>query len=310
MKVFIAGHNGMVGSSLLRLLPSGYTAVTASRKSLDLTDIDSTRDFFRKENPDAVILAAAKVGGIQANTNNQKEFLIENLRIQSSIISAAVENSIRKFIFLGSSCVYPKLASQPIAEDSLLTGPLEPTNEGYALAKITGNRLCKAIFDQDGLDYFSLMPTNLYGPNDNFHPDTSHAPAALMRKFHEAKISGANTVTVWGTGNPKREFLHVDDLARACWHMMNQKVGGELINVGTGVDLQIFDFAKLMARVVGFKGDVVFDASKPDGTPRKLLDVSKIHSYGWTHKIELEEGLNHTYHWFKAALSRGELRGY
>jgi len=310
MKVFVAGQNGTVGASLIRMAPPRFNLVTAGRNELDLEDNQAVRDFFLKVSPDAVILAAAKVGGIRANSKNQRQYLLQNLRIQNSVIDTAANLGIKKLIFLGSSCIYPRMADQPILESSLLTGELEPTNEGYALAKIAGIRLCKAIHEETSLEYFSLMPTNLYGPNDNFDLESSHVPAALMRKFHEAKVRGEQEVVVWGTGKPRREFMHVDDMARACWHMLDQNAGGELINVGTGEDLQIAEFAELMAKVVGYEGNIVYDSSKPDGTPRKLLDVSKIHSYGWKHQIELEDGLKQTYAWFQDALEKGEVRGY
>ena len=308
-KVFVAGHQGMVGSALLRTAPVGTKIFTATRDELVLTDKDAVESYLRKTGPDAVIIAAAKVGGIGANSSHQRQFLIENLTLQNSIISASADANISKLIFLGSSCIYPKNASQPIKESSLLTGILEPTNEGYALAKIAGVRLAKAIYDEEHLDFFSLMPTNLYGPGDNFSLESSHVPAALMRKFHEAKMNGSSSVTVWGTGTPKREFMHVDDLARACWYMLNLKVGGELINVGTGQDIEISTFASLMAKVVGFEGDIVYDASKPDGTARKLLDVTKIHGYGWQHLVALEDGLKQTYSWFVNSLESGSVRG-
>jgi GDP-L-fucose synthase len=299
----------MVGNALLRTAPVGTKIFTATRDELVLTDKDAVESYLRKTGPDAVIIAAAKVGGIGANSSHQRQFLIENLTLQNSIISASADANISKLIFLGSSCIYPKNASQPIKESSLLTGILEPTNEGYALAKIAGVRLAKAIYDEEHLDFFSLMPTNLYGPGDNFSLESSHVPAALMRKFHEAKMNGSSSVTVWGTGTPKREFMHVDDLARACWYMLNLKVGGELINVGTGQDIEISTFASLMAKVVGFEGDIVYDASKPDGTARKLLDVTKIHGYGWQHLVALEDGLKQTYSWFVNSLESGSVRG-
>ena len=310
MKVFIPGHRGLVGSALTRISPPNTEVITKSREELNLFDIEKVKDFLRATKIDAIIIAAARVGGIGANSKYQKEFLVENLNLQNSLLMAAEEVGVKKLIFLGSSCIYPKLASQPISEKSLLTGPLEPTNEGYALAKISGIRLCKAIYEQDGLNYFSLMPTNLYGPNDNFDKFASHVPAALMRKFHEAKISKAREVIVWGSGTPRREFMHVDDMARACWHMLDQDVGGELINIGTGEDVTIAEFAALMGKVVEYEGKIVYDTSKPDGTPRKLLDVSKAHSYGWKHQIELEAGLRQTYAWFVDALAKGEVRGY
>jgi len=254
-------------------------------------------------------LAAAKVGGIEANATHQKDFLLENLKIQNAVIEAASILEIENLLFLGSSCIYPKLAPQPLSENSLLSGSLEPTNEGYAIAKIAGIKLCRSIYEEQGLKYFSLMPTNLYGPNDNFDPRISHVPAALMRKFHEAKTSKAGEVVVWGSGTPRREFMHVDDMADACWYMLGQDFGGELINVGTGQDIEISEFAKLVAKVVGFEGNIVYDSSKPDGTPRKVLDVSKIQSYGWKYKIDLEEGLEKTYAWYVDALKKGEVRG-
>ena len=236
--------------------------------------------------------------------------MLENLKIQNAVISAASQAKISNLVFLGSSCIYPKLAPQPLNESSLLTGALEETNEGYAIAKIAGIRLCKAIYDQDGSNFFSLMPTNLYGENDNFDLAASHVPAALMRKFHDAKVSNQSEVVVWGTGTPRREFMHVDDMARACWFMLDKEVGGELVNIGTGEDISIAEFAVLMARVVGYEGKIVFDNSYPDGTPQKLLDVSKAHSYGWKHEIGLDVGLRQTYLWFVNALSKGEVRGY
>ncbi len=306
----MAGHRGLVGSAVLRTKPSNVEVVVQSRDELSLTDELAVVNFLRQNKIESIILAAAKVGGIGANSMDHKNFLLENLKIQNSILSSASKLKISNFVFLGSSCIYPKFAPQPIKESSLLTGQLELTNEGYAIAKIAGIRLCKAIYDQDGLNFFSLMPTNLYGENDNFDISTSHVPAALMRRFHEAKINGELEVSVWGTGNARREFMHVDDMARACWFMLDQNVGGELINIGTGEDISIADFAFLMARVVGYKGRIVFDTSKPDGTPQKLLDVNKSHSYGWKHQIGLEDGLKQTYAWFVDALSKGEVRGY
>jgi GDP-L-fucose synthase len=310
MKVFVAGGTGLVGSSLIRNTPIDISVVSPSRTELNLEDKSSVLDFLKNERPDSIILAAAKVGGISANSKNQRDFLAKNLEIQNSVIMSAREVGVENLVFLGSSCIYPREASQPISEESLLTGPLEPTNEGYAIAKIAGVRLCKAIAEEDGYRYFSLMPTNLYGPNDNFHPENSHVPAALIRRFHEAKLSKSPKVQVWGSGAPRREFMHVDDLAQACWRLMSIARGGDLINVGTGEDIAIADFARLVADTVGYKGELEFDVSKPDGTPRKLLDISRIHEYGWRHKIKLEAGLDSTYAWFNQALEKGELREF
>jgi len=310
MKVFVAGDKGMVGSALVRTAASNIEIMTEPRTSLDLTDEKRALAYLEKSNPDAVILAAARVGGIGANSSHQKDFLLTNLKIQNAVIEAAAKLKIPKLLFLGSSCIYPRLAQQPITEESLLTGPLEPTNEGYALAKIAGIRLCKAIFEEDGLQYFSLMPTNLYGPNDNFDYQGSHVPAALMRRFHEAKERGDSVVAIWGSGTPRREFMHVDDMAQACWFMLDKANGGELLNVGTGEDVTIKEFAQQMADCVGFQGELQFDHSKPDGSPRKLLNVDKIHSLGWKHNVDLGTGLKMTYEWFKSALGRGEVRGY
>jgi GDP-L-fucose synthase len=310
MKVFVAGHKGLVGSAIVRNAPARYELITEDKSQLDLLDKNKVFDFLRSHKPDAIILAAAKVGGISANSKYQKDFLLKNLEIQDSVIDTAASLGVPKLIFLGSSCIYPKLAPQPISEKSLLTGPLEPTNEGYALAKIAGIRLCKAISDEMGLNYFSLMPTNLYGPNDNYDLQTSHVPAALIRRFHEAKESKNAKVEIWGTGNARREFMHSDDMASAIWHMMGAEVPGELVNVGTGVDITIRDFALTIAKIVGYEGEIYFDSSKPDGTPRKLLDVSRINSLGWESKIDLEDGLSQTYEWFKSALKNGEIRGF
>ncbi len=310
MRIFVAGHKGMVGSSILRLAPQEHEIVTVTRNEVDLTNSREVKSFLQGNSVDAVVMAAAKVGGIGANSKFQKAFLVENLNLQNGVLVGASDAGIAKLIFLGSSCIYPKLAPQPISESSLLTGILEPTNEGYALAKIAGVRLCKAIFDEQSLKFFSLMPTNLYGPNDNFDKFVSHVPAALMRKFHEAKVSNDPEVFVWGTGKPRREFMHVDDMAQACWYMLDQEVGGELINIGTGEDVTIAEFADLIAKVVGYGGKIIYDSSKPDGTPRKLLDVNKAHSYGWKHLIQLEDGLRQTYAWFVDALAKGEVRGY
>lgn len=300
----------MAGSSLIRNAPRDFQLLAPARKELNLEDKNSVAAYLKKEMPDAVILAAAKVGGIYANSRFQRDFLVKNLEIQDSVIMSARNLGIPNLIFLGSSCIYPRDAAQPISEDSLLTGPLEVTNEGYALAKITGVRLCKAIAEEDGFRYFSLMPTNLYGPNDNFHPENSHVPAALIRRFHEAKENKLSEVKVWGSGNPRREFMHVDDLANASWSLLGKAKGGELLNVGTGEDISIAEFARLVAKTVGFAGQISFDSSKPDGTPRKLLNVDRIHTYGWSHKIQLENGLAETYAWFTSAYVSGGLREF
>ncbi len=308
-RVLILGKSGLVGSALLRNAPEGLQTFAPSREELNLQNRSEVSRYIDRHQISSVILAAAKVGGIGANSRHQKDFLLQNLEIQNSVIGAASNLEIPNFLFLGSSCIYPRMANQPINESSLLTGPLEVTNEGYALAKIAGIRLCKAIYEEQSLNYFSLMPTNLYGPNDNFDLLDSHVPAALMRKFHEAKINDSQAVSVWGTGSPLREFMHVDDMANACWFMLNTNAGGQLFNVGTGVETSIHDFAILMSSVVGFDGEICFDATQPDGTPRKLLDSRKIQSLGWEHKISLAEGLKNAYEWYVEALERGCVRG-
>lgn len=310
MRVFVAGDRGMVGMALRRTLPKHHELILADRSILDLRNEKDVANFLGNKKPDLIILAAARVGGISANSRYQRQFLLENLQIQNAVLNSAAELGIPNLIFLGSSCIYPRLAPQPITEDSLLSGPLEPTNEGYALAKIVGLKLCNAIHKDLGLNYFSLMPTNLYGPNDNFSLEDGHVPAALMRRFHEAKITMQPSVKVWGSGNPKREFMHVDDLADACWFLAEKNLGGELINIGTGIDIEISEFAKKVSAIVGFQGGIEFDISKPDGSPRKLLDVSKVHALGWQHKIQLDDGLLATYKWFAESLEKGEVRGY
>lgn len=295
--IYVAGHRGMVGSAIVRLLQkSGYTnIITATSSQLDLREQQQVRFFFEKHRPEYVILAAAKVGGIHANNTYRASFLYDNLMMEANVIDASYRNGVTKFLFLGSSCIYPKLAPQPLKEEYLLTGALEPTNEPYAIAKIAGIKLCDAYRDQYGCNFVSAMPTNLYGPNDNYHPQNSHVLPALIRKAHEAKISGAAEMVVWGTGLPMREFLHVDDLAEACLHLLLHVNEAGWINVGTGEDISIGNLAKIVCDVVGFTGNLVFDASKPDGTPRKLMDVSKINSMGWRHKIELKDGITSVY---------------
>lgn len=292
-KIYVAGHRGMVGSAIFRKLKAeGYTnLVIRNSQELDLRNQQAVADFFAAEKPDYVFLAAAKVGGIVANNTYRADFLYENLAIQNNVIHQAYLQGAKKLLFLGSSCIYPKLAPQPLKEDYLLTGLLEPTNEPYAIAKIAGIKLCDAYRDQYGCNFISVMPTNLYGYNDNYHPENSHVLPALIRKFHEAKTSGAANVTVWGTGSPLREFLFADDLADACYFLMQEYNEAGLVNIGTGLDLSIKDLALLIKEVVGFTGDLVFDTSKPDGTPRKLLDVSKLHKLGWKHRIAFQEGL-------------------
>ena len=300
MKIFVAGHRGMVGSAICRkLIADGFEQIiTATSKNLDLRNQAAVEAFFELHKPVVVIDAAAKVGGIMANNTYPYQFLMDNMLIQNNLIQAAVKGEVSKFIFLGSSCIYPRLAPQPLKEEYLLTGPLEPTNEWYAVAKITGVKMCDAIRKQFGRDFVSLMPTNLYGPFDNFDLNTSHVLPAMIRKFHDAKMNGNATVTLWGSGKPLREFLHVDDLAEAVSYALNNILPEHLYNVGTGIDLPIYDLALLIQKTVGHTGEVIWDSTKPDGTPRKLMDISKMHDLGWLHKISLEEGIKHTYKWF------------
>ena len=308
-RVFVAGHQGMVGSAIVRVLEKAGDAeiITRTRSELDLLDQAAVFRFFNQHAVDEVYLAAAKVGGIWANNTYPAEFIYQNLIIEANIIHGAFEAGVRKLLFLGSSCIYPKLAEQPIAESSLLQGALEPTNEPYAIAKIAGIKLCESYNRQYGTDYRSVMPTNLYGINDNFHPENSHVVPALLRRFHEAKMQDLPSVTVWGSGSPMREFLYVDDMAGACLHVMNlpKEVYGEHvlpmsshINVGTGKDCTIRELANTIARAVGYQGDILWDTSKPDGTPRKLLDVSLLKRLGWQYSVELDEGIERTYQWF------------
>ena len=301
-KIFVAGHRGMVGSALMRRLEAEAFSNVATRKrsQLDLTDESAVAKFFAKERPDIVIVAAAKVGGIKANNDYPVEFLVENLRIQNNVICAAHENGVRKLLFLGSSCIYPKFAPQPIPETALLSGPLEQTNEAYAIAKIAGIKLCQAFSREYGANFISAMPTNLYGPNDNFDLETSHVLAALLRKAQEAKERKDQKLIVWGTGKPRREFLHVDDLASACLLLLEKYDSPEIINVGCGEDISICELAELICDVVGFDGELIWDTTKPDGTPRKLLDVTKLRALGWKPAIPLREGIARTYDWFLA----------
>jgi GDP-L-fucose synthase len=300
-RVFVSGHRGMVGSAIVRLLANENCEVlTVGRDQLDLRDQAGVRTWFDRERPDAVFHAAAKVGGILANDTCPAEFLYDNLAIEMNVIDAAFQSGVSKFLYLGSSCIYPKFAPQPLTESALLTGSLEPTNEAYAIAKIAGLKLCEAYRQQYGADFISAMPTNLYGPGDNYDLAKSHVIPAMLRKAHEAKRSGAAEIVIWGSGTPRREFLHVDDAASAVVHLMKVYSGAEHVNVGTGEDITILDLAKLICEVVGFSGRIVTDPSKPDGTPRKLLDVSKLRSTGWRARYGLRPGLTDAYVWFKS----------
>jgi|SRR6218665_503823 len=296
-KVYVAGHRGMVGSAILRKLKDeGFDNIVVSTSDkLDLRNQQQVAGFFAKEKPDFVFLAAAKVGGIVANNTYRAEFIYENMMIQSNVIHQSYLNGVKKLMFLGSSCIYPKLAPQPLKEEYMLTGPLEDTNEPYAIAKIAGIKMCDAYRAQYGCNFISVMPTNLYGPNDNYDLQKSHVLPALLRKFHEAKLNGDPAVTVWGTGSPLREFLHADDLAEACYYLMQHYNESGLVNIGVGEDISIKDLAGLVKKITGFRGEIVWDTTKPDGTPRKLMDVTKLHSFGWKAKIGLEEGIRHVY---------------
>ncbi len=298
--IYVAGHNGMVGSAICRKLENeGYSNIVfRTSKELDLRDQDAVNDFFESQKPEYVFLAAAKVGGIMANSTYKADFIYDNLMMQNNIIHASHKNQVNKLLFLGSSCIYPKEAKQPIQESYLLTGALEPTNEPYAIAKIAGLKLCEFYKEQYGDNFFSIMPTNLYGPNDNYDLQNSHVLPALIRKFHEAKINGDPSVELWGSGMPKREFLYVEDLAEACVFLMNEYNGSTLLNVGTGKDLSILELADKIKKITNFKGEVIWDKSKPDGTPRKLLDVSKVNSLGWEAKTSLDQGIKKTYEWY------------
>lgn len=299
-KIYVAGHRGLVGSALMRALKDeGYeNIVTATRQEVDLTNQQAVTEWFTKEKPEYVFLAAAKVGGIMANATYQADFIYENLMIESNIIHQAWKNGVKKLLFLGSSCIYPKAAEQPIKEGSLLTGPLEPTNDAYALAKIAGIKMCQAYNQQYGTRFISVMPTNLYGPNDNFDLQNSHVLPALLRKMHEAKVRQDKEVVIWGTGTPVREFLYVDDLAQACLHLMNCYEDGKIVNIGTGIGVTIRELAEKIKAVVGCEAELVFDTTKPDGTPIKINDVSYLKSLGWQAKVSLQEGLARTYSWY------------
>ena len=311
-KIFVAGHRGLVGSAIVRRLAAqgcGSNLILRTRKELNLLDQSRVRAFFEGEQPEVVVLAAAKVGGILANSMYPGEFIYENLMIESNIIHWGYQYGVKRLLFLGSSCIYPKLAPQPLKEEYLLTGLLEPTNDAYAVAKIAGIKMCESYNRQYGTDYLSVMPTNVYGPGDNFDLENSHVLPALIRKFHEARESNADSVTVWGTGSPKREFLHVDDMADACVHLLNfpddrykelvANLKPCLVNIGTGKDITIRELAELVREIVGFKGEIVFDAAKPDGTPQKLLDTSRMAGLGWQAKISLRAGIARTYEWFR-----------
>jgi len=300
-RIFVLGSRGLVGSAIVRRLQKeGFSAVRPiSRSDVDLTSQADVADFFYKEKPEYVFLAAAKVGGIVANRDAKAEFIHQNLAIQTNVIHEAWRSGVKKMLFLGSSCIYPRDCPQPIREEYLMTGPLEPTNDAYATAKIAGIKMCQSYNQQYGTDYIAVMPTNLYGTGDNFDLQSSHVLPAMIRKFHEARISKQPHVVLWGTGSPRREFLHVDDLAGAAVYLMNTYSGSDVVNIGTGEDIVIRDLAELIRRVVGYEGEIAWDAAKPDGTPRKLLDVSKLHELGWRHTIGLEEGVRNTYEWFK-----------
>ncbi len=300
-KIYLPGHTGLVGSALKRNLEGqGYeNLICKTKEELDLMDEEAVGEFFEKEKPEYVFLAAAKVGGIKANNDYPAEFIYQNLKIQNNIIHQAYKSGVKKLLFLGSSCIYPRECPQPIKEEYLMTGPLEQTNEPYAIAKIAGIKMCQAYNRQYGTKFISVMPTNLYGPNDNFDPETSHVLPALIRRFHEAKENNQKEVVIWGTGKPKREFLYVDDLADACIFLMNNYQDNEIVNIGTGEDLSIKELAEKIKDITGFQGEIIHDTAKPDGTPRKLLDVSKLHNLGWQHKTDLKEGIKKTYNRFR-----------
>ncbi len=308
-KIYVAGHRGLVGSAIVRSLErKGYSNVIGrTHKELDLTNQQAVRDFFEAEKPDVVVLAAAKVGGINANNTTPAEFAYENMQIQCNVIKCAHDYKVKKLLFLGSTCIYPRMAPQPITEDALLTGPLEQTNEAYAIAKISGMQMCKYFKRQYGDDFISCMPTNLYGPHDNYDLSGSHVMPAMIRKFHDAKINNAPTVELWGTGSPLREFLYVDDMADACVFLLENYDGEQHVNIGTGVEVTIKELAELVKKTVGYTGEIVWNREMPDGTPRKLCDVTKLHNLGFKHKVDLEEGVKLAYEWFKENVENARL---
>lgn len=310
-KIYVAGHRGLVGSAIVRNLKSkGYTNIIGrTHQELELTDQAAVREFFEKERPDVVVLAAAKVGGINANNTSPADFAWDNMQVQCNVIKCCHDYKVKKLLFLGSTCIYPKMASQPIVEDALLTGPLEQTNEAYAIAKISGMQMCKYFKRQYGDNFISCMPTNLYGPHDNYDLKGSHVLPAMIRKFHEAKLQNAESVELWGTGSPLREFLYVDDMADACVFLLENYDGEQHVNIGTGKELTIRELAELVKKTVGFEGEIVWNSSMPDGTPRKLTDVTKLHELGWTHKVELEEGVKLAYEWFKENVDHARMNG-
>ena len=308
-KIYVAGHRGLVGSAIVRNLESkGYTNIIGrTHKELDLTDQAAVRAFFDEEKPDVVVLAAAKVGGINANNTQPAMFAYENMQIQCNIINESHKHNVKKLLFLGSTCIYPRMAPQPIPEDALLTGPLETTNEAYAIAKISGLEMCKFYKRQYGDDYISCMPTNLYGPHDNYDLSGSHVMPAMIRKFHEAKVNGNPTVELWGTGTPLREFLYVDDMADACVFLLENYDGEQHVNIGTGKEVSIKELAETVKKTVGYEGEIVWNKDMPDGTPRKLTDVTKLHSLGWKHKVDFEEGVKLAYEWFKENVDQARM---
>lgn len=310
-KIYVAGHRGLVGSAIVRNLKSkGYNNIVGrTHKELELTDQQAVRAFFEEERPDVVVLAAAKVGGINANNTTPAEFIYDNMQVQCNVIHCCHQYGVKKLLFLGSTCIYPKMAPQPIPEDALLTGPLETTNEAYAVAKIAGMEMCKFYKRQYGDDFISCMPTNLYGPHDNYDLNGSHVLPAMIRKFHEAKLNNAPSVELWGTGTPLREFLYVDDMADACVFLLENYDGEQHVNIGTGKEVTIKELAEMVKKTVGFEGEIIWNDGMPDGTPRKLTDVTKLHSLGWRHKVELEEGMRMAYDWFKENVDHARMNG-